>query len=288
MATLKSIRKRIVTVKNTQKITKAMKMVAAAKLRRAQNAVTAARPYSHKLEEVVSDLVSKSQDGANNPLLKTRESVKKVEVLVFSSNRGLCGGFNSNLLRRADAFIKELKQKGIECRLVVIGKKGRDFFNARHVTVDENNTAWAVEMPFPEVIALTQNLAARYQAGEFDEYYLIYNRFVSAISQVVTIDRLLPFQVEQTEQKYGIDAVYEPSKDGVLNELLPKLVATKVYKAHIESLASELGARMSAMDSATKNAAEMIGLLTLKYNRARQAAITTELMDIVNGAESLK
>jgi F-type H+-transporting ATPase subunit gamma len=285
-ATLKTIRKRIVTVKSTQKITKAMKMVSAAKLRRAQMAVVASRPYAQKLEEVVAGIMAKSP--SKHPLMQVRESVKRVEILMYTSNRGLCGGFNSNLLRRADTFIKGLKQQGIACRLIVIGKKGRDFFAARQITIDENNIAWAVSLTFPEAMALTQTLSARYAAGEFDEYYIIYNRFVSAMSQVVTIDKLLPFAVASKDQAYGVDAIYEPSKEGIVNELLPKMVANKIFKAHLESLASELGSRMSAMDNATKNASEMILKLSLKYNRARQAAITTELMDIVNGAESLK
>jgi len=287
MATLKSIRKRIVTVKSTQKITKAMKMVAAAKLRRAQNAVIASRPYAQKLKEVVGSVVARSE-GSGHPLLKAHEATKTAEVMVFSSNRGLCGGFNSNLLRKADTFVKELKAKGIAVRLVIIGKKGRDYFAARNVTIDENNVAWANVLPFVEALALTQSLAERFAAGAFDEFYLVYNKFESAISQVPTIERLLPFTVDAQTETKGIDAIYEPSKEAILETLLPKLVAMVIFKAHLESLAAELGARMSAMDSATKNASEMIGKLSLKYNRARQAAITTELMDIVNGAESLK
>lgn len=287
MATLRDIRKRIGSVKNTQKITKAMKMVAAAKLRRAQTAVVGARPYATKLKDVVAGIVAKSS-GTKNPLFVARDSAKVVEVLVFTSNRGLCGGFNSNLLRKTDPFLKDLRAQGAAVRIVSIGKKARDYFNARKIAVAETILPWADKLTFNEAFDLTAKMGERFLSGEVDAYYLVYNKFISAMTQQTTMERLLPINLETTENTGGVDYIYEPAKTEILATILPKFLATQVYKAHLESLASELGARMSAMDSATNNASDMIGKLTLKYNRARQAAITTELMDIVNGAESLK
>jgi F-type H+-transporting ATPase subunit gamma len=287
MATLKSIKKRIASVKNTQKITKAMKMVAAAKLRRAQSAVTGSRPFVNKLREVVEQILGSVSDRDLSPLLKPHESVKKARVYVFSSNRGLCGGFNSNLLRQADAFLKDLKKTGVGIELVVIGKKGREFFAARNVLIDKNILEWADAMSYEQALALTQELIGDYSEERVDEVYFIYNRFASAISQVPTVEKLLPLSLD-AKSTYGIDYIYEPNRTEILQNLLPRYLASQVHKVHKESLASELGARMAAMENATKNASEMIGDLTLVYNRARQAAITTELLDIVNGAESLK
>lgn len=287
MATLKTIKKRITSVKSTQKITKAMKMVAAAKLRRAQQSVLGSRPFVNKLKDVVEQIVSKLSDKDHSPLMIAREEVCRAKVFVFSSNRGLCGGFNSNLLRRADTFVKDLKKQGIAVELIVIGKKGREFFAARHVTVDQNILTWAESISYEEALTATQELATNYVDGLFDEVYVIYNQFISAISQKPTVEKLLPLAFK-TDSTYGIDFLYEPNKADILNDLLPRYMASQLQKVHKESLASELGARMAAMESATKNASEMIGKLTLLYNRARQAAITTELLDIVNGAESLK
>ena len=285
MATLSDIKKRIGTVKNTQKITKAMKMVAAAKLRRAQSAVIGSRPFSKKLKELVVDIASNSRD---NPLFTKRDEVKKVELLVFTSNKGLCGAFNSNLLRRTEAFIRDLDEKHIPYSLNVIGKKGRDYFKARDVKIDSENQEWATKFPFEDANQMVEEVSKRFIAGDFDEYYLVYNEFMSAIKIEPTFQKLFPLEIESQDESYGIDYIYEPSKEELLESLLPRYLSTQVYKAHLESLASELGSRMSAMDNATNNAKDMIGKLTLQYNRARQSSITTELMDIVNGAEALK
>lgn len=286
MANLRDIKKRIMSVRSTQKITKAMKMVAAAKLRRAQTNVMGARPYLERLKHVVAELSVSGADG-ENPLFAPRSEVKKVALLVYTSNRGLCGGFNSNLLRKADAFIKEKKLQGVAVHLTVIGKKGREFFKARQVVVDEQKNEWAEVLSFAAAAAHTEEVVAKYLRGEIDELILIYNKFISAITQENTVERLLPLDFGGQEVPYGVEAICEPSKEALQNLLLPRFLAIRVYKAHLESLASELGARMAAMDSATKNASDMIGSLTLQFNRARQAAITTELMDIVNGAEAL-
>ncbi len=287
MATLRDIKKRIGTVKNTQKITKAMKMVAAAKLRRAQSAVIGSRPYADNLKQVVTDIAQRSSSKNSNTLFVARDEVKKVGVIVFSSNRGLCGGFNSNLMRRTDRFLKELKAKNIAYHLIVVGKKGRDFMVARHYKIDRFEPNWADAFSYNDALDFTENVVNEFSSQKIDEFYLMYNQFKSAISQEVTLEKLLPVAIEEGEEFVGIDYLYEPKKEELLDELLPKYLATQVYKAHLESVASELGSRMSAMDNATKNASEMISSLTLRYNRARQAAITTELMDIVNGAEAI-
>lgn len=287
MASLRDIKKRIGSVKNTQKITKAMKMVAAAKLRRAQMAVIGSRPYSDKLKEVVMDIVAKSSSKGRHPLFKAREEVKTVRVLVFASNRGLCGGFNSNLLRRLERFLREIKMQGKSYEIHAIGKKARDYLTARKYEIKGFYAEWADALDFDAAVELTEKTIAGYVNGEFDEFYLVYNKFKSAISQEPTIEKLVPLAMDDSEPAYGIDYIYEPSKEELLREQLPKFIAMQIYKAHLESLASELGSRMSAMDNATSNASDMIDRLSLKYNRARQAAITTELMDIVNGAEAI-
>ena len=288
MATLRDIKKRISTVKNTQKITKAMKMVAAAKLRRAQTAVVGSRPFAGKLQEVVCDIVAKSSGVKANPLFVARAEKKKVELLVFTSNRGLCGGFNSNLLRKTAVFLKGLREKNIDVCLNVIGKKGREFFNARQIKIDTHYIPWAEKFPYEDASTYMEAAVKRFLSGEIDEFYVVYNKFMSAIKLEITFQKLLPLDLPQNGTSDGMDYIYEPSRKKLLETLLPNFLATQVYKAHLESLASELGSRMSAMDSATNNAVDMISKLTLKYNRARQSAITTELMDIVNGAESLK
>lgn len=287
MATLRDIKKRITSVKSTQKITRAMKMVAAAKLRRAQAAVVGSRPYSKKLQEIVLEIVAKSDAKGHNVLFTGREKIKKVAVLVYASNRGLCGGFNSNLLRRTESFLRDLKKKGIAYDLYIIGRKGRDYFQARQYDIAETFVDWANSFPFDQAVEMTTENVQRFMAGQIDEYYLCYNQFKSAISQEITIDKLFPLSIGETKETYGIDYIYEPTKEELLESLVPKYLATQIYKAHLESLASELGARMTAMDNATNNAVDMISRLTLQYNRARQASITTELMDIVNGAEAL-
>lgn len=305
MATLRDIKKRIGTVKNTQKITKAMKMVAAAKLRRAQMAVIGSRPFAGKLEQVVRDIAAKSSAPKNkvNPLFVARDEKKNVELLVFTSNRGLCGGFNSNLLRRTAIFMKDLRAQNLDVCLNIVGKKGREFFNARQIKIDNQYIPWADKFPYEEASQYMEDVVRRFLAGEIDEFYVVYNKFISAIKLDITFQKLVPLDLPQGDATYGsathgsstygvsassVDYIYEPSRKELLDTLLPKYLVTQVFKAHLESLASELGSRMSAMDSATNNAIDMISKLTLKYNRARQSAITTELMDIVNGAESLK
>ncbi len=299
MANLKAIRKRIATAKSTQKITKAMKLVSAAKLRRAQEQVVAQRPYARHLAEVVRDLAARA-DGESHALLAQRPG-RRVEVVVITGDRGLCGGFNANVNRQVDRMLlgdfkvgRELGD-GVqleEVRLSFVGKKGRDYaVRRKRVAHTEYPAAQS-----PTVLERARETSGRilrdFTSENVDAVYLVYNEFKSAISQRVTVEQLLPLQTPKptsvNDTTPSGDYLYEPSEDALLGTLLPMYVETLVMRALLDSIASEHGARMSAMDSATKNAKEMISSLTLQYNRARQAAITKELMEIIGGAEALK
>lgn len=289
MASLKDIKKRIGSVKNTQQITKAMKMVAAAKLRRAQDAAVAARPYADKLQAVMSNLAAR-EDGDGHALLSQRGTGRALIVLM-TADRGLCGGFNANVSKEAERFIRTNTQGFDDIDLVIIGRKGRDFLRNRvgdHITkVHEDITSDAT---YKTAQLIGQEVVEEYSSEKYDAVYVIYNAFKSAIEQVVTVEQVLPIQPKEAEEEQGdtIDYLYEPNRGEVLAQLLPKMVEVQIFRALLESNASEQGARMSSMDSASRNAADMIGKLTLQYNRARQAAITKELMEIISGAESIK
>ncbi|MDD2318770.1 MAG: ATP synthase F1 subunit gamma [Geobacteraceae bacterium] len=286
MASLKSIRKRINSVKNTRQITKAMKMVAAAKLRRAQESVLAARPYAEKLEEVLIRL--SSSGGAGDHPLAAREKTEKALLIVVSSDRGLCGGFNANICKAAETFVRENSSQYAEISLLTIGRKGFEYLRKR-ATVRKNYSNILSTMSYQEASLIGQELIDGYLAGDYDVVYLLYNAFKSVMSQDITLKQLLPIEPPQgPEEEFLPEALYEPSKEELLAELFPKNVEVQLFHAMLESIASEHGARMTAMDSATKNATEMIAKLTLQYNRARQAVITTELMEIISGAESIK
>lgn len=290
MANLKSIRKRIVSVKNTQKITKAMKMVAAARLRRAQQAITELRPYAVKTHEVLSSVASRAGDEEIHPLLARRD-VKKVLLVVLSSDRGLAGAFNANINKTGLRMWKELEAEGKEVSFAVIGRKGRDFFRRRDAKIEFDFTNVFEALNVSKAGEIGRAIVAEYKADGFDQVLVIYNEFKSAISQTVAVESLVPIAVSEgaTAGEGGsVDFIYEPSKRALLDQLLPMYVEIEIFRALLESVASEHGARMTAMDNATKNASEMIGRLTLVYNRARQAAITTELMEIIGGAEALK
>lgn len=293
MATLKVIRKRIASVRNTQKITKAMKMVAAAKLRRAQMRLVQSRAYASRMEALLSSMTDLIE-GSPHPLFEPRETIRKAEFLILTSDRGLCGGFNGNLLRRVEKFIAEKKSSVQEIQIHVVGRKGRDYLKAKKIEPFQTVSGIFDAMPFEQALQMANEVIAHYQEGKFDEYYLVYNYFRSAISQEVRIDRILPLSrpSEQKDKKtsdhFVPEYIYEPSRTEVLTKLLPRSLATILRRAFLESVAGEFGARMAAMDNATNNCADMIGKLTLQMNRVRQAAITKELMDIVNGAESLK
>jgi F-type H+-transporting ATPase subunit gamma len=285
MATLKSIKKRITSVKNTRQITKAMKMVSAAKLRRAQENVVAARPYARKLGEVLEKLAA-NQEIDSHPLLAPRE-IEKVLLIVVTSDRGLCGGFNANLCKAAERFIKENRSQYSEINVMTIGRKGNEFLKNRQKVVKSYANIFGT-LNYQTAALLAQEVIQGYLAEEYDKVFILFNAFKSVMTQEITLEQLLPVappaQAEETPAQY----IYEPSQGALLDELLPKNIEVQMFRALLESLASEHGARMTAMDSASKNASEMIGKLTLIYNRARQAAITKELMEIISGAESIK
>jgi F-type H+-transporting ATPase subunit gamma len=284
MPSLKDLRKRIGSVRSTQQITKAMKMVAAARLRRAQESAESARPYAAKLTEMFSAVVAGLSEEAH-PLLARREE-QRIDVVVLTSDRGLCGGYNANLIRQTDAFMRE--QAGKQLQLMLVGRKGLDHYKRRGVTPLVERTG-VLGMPVSEVAgALAERITARFAQDESDAVYLVYSRFQSAIAQIPTIVRLLPVDPPAEAAQPPVDYIFEPPRAELLGTLLPRYIQTRLLQALLESIASEFGARMTAMDNATRNASEMIDRLTLSMNRARQAAITTELMEIVSGAEALK
>jgi len=283
MANLKAIKKRIVSVKNTRQITKAMKMVSAAKLRRAQENVVAARPYAKKLGEVLARLTAIS-DADASPLQEKREA-KNALLLVVTSDRGLCGGFNTNLCKAADRFVNENKAKYASLSVMTIGRKGFEYLKNRQ-KVYKNQVGVLNKFTYQTAALLAKEVIDGFLAEEYDEVFLIYNAFRSVMAQDITLEPLLPVAPAASEELPPV-YIYEPDKEALLNELLPKNVEVQIYRSMLESTAAEHGARMTAMDSASKNADEMIGKLTLQYNRARQAAITTELIEIISGAESI-
>ncbi len=290
MASLRDIRKRIRSVRNTQQITKAMKMVAAAKLRRAQEAILAARPYAQMVDRIIGDIASRSELLAH-PLLLPREP-KRAELVVLTSDRGLAGGFNSNVLRRASRFLYENERTYQAIQVSTIGRKGHDFFRRRNVALANDFSRLYSRVSYQEAAEIARKLAADFLSGSVDAVFLVYNEFLSAINQRVVLTQLLPMQAAASTEHAGprqlVDFLYEPEKEAVLSRLVPQALNMKFYRALLESIASEHGARMSAMENATSNAADMIDRLTLFYNRTRQAVITKELMEIVSGAEALK
>jgi F-type H+-transporting ATPase subunit gamma len=284
MASLKIIRKRITSVRSTQQITKAMKMVAAAKLRRAQEAVVQSRAYAAKLSEVVASLASEASLREHR-LVRARTPESRVLLLVFTADRGLCGGFNANLIRQSEAF---LAREGATPSLVIVGRKGFDYYKKRPVEIREQYVGIASRAPINVARQLVERAVELFVADEVDAVYMLYSQFRSALSQVPTIERVLPIEAPAAATDAGREYLFEPSREAVIEDLLPRYVEVKILQALLESIASEHGARMTAMDSATRNASDMIERLTLEMNRARQATITKELMEIVGGAEALK
>jgi F-type H+-transporting ATPase subunit gamma len=288
MATLKAIRKRISSIRNTQQITKAMKMVSAAKLRRAQEAAVQARPYAEKMTELLKN-VSARVSSESHVLLQPREE-KKIQLVLFTSDRGLCGGYNANLIRAAEAFLRRnAGEKEVEITLV--GRKGADHYRRRRANIVDRYIG-ILATPADELAAeIAQKLIARFVAGETDAVYILYSHFRSALSQVPTLEKLLPVALAdagESETQQQTEYLYEPGVQELLASLLPRLTDVALQRALLEATASEHGARMTAMDSATTNASKMMGSLTLQMNRARQASITRELMEIVGTAEALK
>jgi F-type H+-transporting ATPase subunit gamma len=285
MANLKAIRNRIQSVKGTQKITRAMKMVAAAKLRRAQENILALRPYAADVMKVLADVAALTE-ADDHPLLARRDP-NKVMLVVLTSDRGLCGGFNTNINKNTDEYVRKNKESHEDISLGIIGRKGLEYFRRRDFHVRHEILNVFEDLSWKKAADVARTIIHDYSQGELDAVYLVYNEFKSVISQKVVIEPLLPIVPAEAEEG-RFEFIYEPNKKALLDRLLPMYVEVEVYRALLESVASEHGARMTAMDNATKNAGEMIDSLTLQYNKARQAAITSELLEVVGGAEALK
>ncbi|MFX3634102.1 MAG: ATP synthase F1 subunit gamma [Candidatus Pristimantibacillus sp.] len=280
---MRDIKREIKSKQSTKQITKAMEMVAASKLRRAQEAAQAARPYAEKLKEVVASIAAGTKD-VKHPMLETRP-VKKTGYLVITSDRGLAGGYNSNILRKVTQTIRENHKSNDEFVLFVVGRKGRDYFNRRNMPIVEEVIGVPDAPTFADIKSVAYTAVKNFAEGAYDELYLYYNEFVNALTQIPTATRLLPLEAVGGDASVATYE-YEPSPEGVLEMLLPKYAETLIYSAVLDGKASEFGARMTAMGSATKNANKMINQLTLTYNRARQAAITQEISEIVAGANA--
>jgi len=291
MATLRDILRKIGAVKKTQQITRAMNMVAAAKLKGAQERMEGFEPYATKFSEVLGNLASRMEADIH-PLLQKKEQVSRIELLHFSGDRGLCGSFNTNLINMAEKWLKEQQEKGVDCTLTTVGKKGRDYFKKRDLKINDShiNIYGSVDISF--INQMTRGFIDRYQADESDEVYIIYARFVSMAKQEPTLVKLIPVEpptVKEGQETSGTsEYLCEPDSEGLLIELLPKHISVQILNSFLQNETSEHAARMAAMDNATKNCSDLIENLTLVYNKARQAAITAELMDIVGGAEALK
>ncbi|MBW1729879.1 MAG: ATP synthase F1 subunit gamma [Deltaproteobacteria bacterium] len=291
MATLRDILRKIGAVKKTRQITKAMNMVAAAKLRNTQSRMESFDPYARKFAEVLGHLASRLEPDIH-PLLVKRQEVKNVELLHFSADRGLCGAFNTHLIAEAEKWIKEQEAQGRRCTLTLVGKKGKDYFSKRdfHVRLSHTHIYGKVDISF--INQMAKDFIERYLSNEVDEVYMMFSRFVSMVRQEPTLVKLIPIeppgQEEAAASSGATEYLIEPGAEELLIELLPKHLSVQIYNAFLQNETSEHAARMTAMDNASKNCSEMIDNLTLVYNKARQASITAELMDIVGGAEALR
>jgi F-type H+-transporting ATPase subunit gamma len=290
MPSLKDLKNRIGSVKSTQKITSAMKMVAAAKLRKAQEQALASRPYTSLMDKVVTKIASKTS-GNTIDLLTGKTDNKTHLIVVFSADRGLCGGFNGSITRAVRAEIKKLEEDGITVKLLMVGKKSADALNREfgHLFVEriDGNSA---KPNYTDAEIIAKKIISLFEDNQFGVCKVIFNKFVSAITQEVTFKSLIPADIQETEtDEVDSNSIYEfePSEEEILNDLLPRNLATQLFSSQMESTASELAARMTAMDNATRNAGDMIDNLTLQYNRTRQAVITKELIEIISGAEAL-
>lgn len=298
MASLKELRNRIGSVKQTQKITSAMKMVAASKLKRAQEQAEASRPFALKMSEMLANLAAGVRDLPNAPPLLAGTAQEQTHLIVVAtSDRGLCGGFNSSIVRGARRKIADLQNEGKTVKIICIGRKGRDMLRRDHgklIIEFIDGVAGQKRMAFADAQMVTEKILDRYAAGEFDVCTIVYNKFKSAVTQVMTVQQLIPVQPPEVaaaaaEPANGPGAIYEfePDEEQILSALLPRNLAVQIFGALVENAASEQGARMAAMDNATRNAGEMIRKLTLRYNRQRQAQITKELIEIISGAEAV-
>lgn len=289
MANLKEVRNRITSVSSTQQITKAMKMVSAAKLKRATNAIVQLRPYANKLREMLGNL-SASLEDSHSPYMQEREPVKVLLVAV-SSNRGLAGAFNTNVIKAANQLIAEKYSEQLRkgnVSIIAIGKKTQDYYERRNYNVIGNNNELYSDLTFENVAGIAQSIMDGFVNGEYDRVEVVYNQFKNAAMQILTTEQLLPVHKPEAEgTKKQVDYLLEPSREEIVEQLIPKSIKLQLYKAVLDSHASEHGARMTAMDKATDNAGELLRTLKLSYNQARQAAITTELTEIVSGAAAL-
>ena len=285
MANLKEVRSRIQSVNSTQQITKAMKMVAAAKLRRAQDAITQMRPYSQKLSALLQNLSAAAGSDFESPFMKIREE-KKVLIVVVTSDRGLCGAFNTNVIKAA-VNLATTQYSGKDCSFLCIGKKGYDFLSKRMDRVNGDFHLIFSDLKYTAVQAAASWIMNAYQAGEFDKVVVVYNEFKNVSTQILREETYLPFSSAAGSTTSSTDYIYEPDQESLLLELIPKSLGMQLFKAVLDSNASEQGARMMAMDKATENAGELLKELKLMYNRTRQASITTEILEIVGGAEAL-
>ncbi len=291
MASLDDLKKRIASVKSTQKITKAMKMVAAAKLRRAQESAEKGRPYSEKMNNIILNLSSGISDKENAPKLLSGSGNDKVHLcVVMTSDRGLCGGFNSNIIKKAKSYFTKLVEEGKDLKIITVGSKGNDQLKRAYSDKIIANISFkeSKHANYFDAEKVGKMVIEKFEAEEFDVCTIFYNQFKNVITQIPQAQQIIPLNVENSEEDKSEDSYeFEPDEDEILSNLLPKNISTQIFKAMLENSASEQGSRMSAMDNATRNAGEMVDKLTIEYNRSRQAAITKELIEIISGAESL-
>ncbi len=288
MASLRDIKRKIVSVKNTQKITSAMKMVSAAKMKKAQEAMSSARPYAAKIKEVVLNIGKRVSSDAH-PYLEVRENIENIGVIVITSDRGLCGAFNSSVIKEFNRFLETHKNKNI--KVFSVGKTGNSAVSKTNAEILEAYLEFSGKIVYDDAITIGDVVTKAFTDEIIDELYVIYNEYKSVTLQVPKVSKIMPLTFEsdaQEDDENSIDYLYEPKPELLLAEILPKYINFTIYSALMESVAGEHSARMAAMDNATRNAGELIDRLTLAYNKARQAAITTEILDIVNGAEALK
>ena len=291
MATLDDLKKRIASVKSTQKITKAMKMVAAAKLRRAQENAEKGRPYSEKMNNIILNLSNGISDKENAPKLLSGTGQEKVHLcIVLTSDRGLCGGFNTNIIKKAKAYFQKISNEGKTLKIITVGSKGYDQLKRAHKNdiVERISFKDSKTINYLDAEKVGKMIIENFEKEEFDVCTIFYNKFKNVITQIPQEQQIIPLKTSETEENSSEDNYeFEPDEDEILSNLLPKNISTQIFKAMLENSASEQGSRMSAMDNATRNAGEMVDKLTIEYNRSRQAAITKELIEIISGAESL-
>jgi len=290
MASLKDLKTRINSVKSTQKITAAMKMVAAAKLRRAQEAAESGRPYAERMRRVTANLAAKADVGSASPLLVGNGKSTTHLLVVISADRGLCGGFNGSITRQTRTEITRLQDEGKIVKLLMVGRKSADALRREYGKqfIDSFEGIQGTSVSFSDAASLGDTIRTGFEAGDYDVCTMIYNKFVNAITQEITLTQLIPAEISATEDsESSVNYEYEPEEDELLDSLLPRILSTQLYSALLESSAAELAARMTAMDNATRNAGDLIDRLTLVFNRTRQAAITNELIEIISGAEAV-